>query len=89
MSYPEQRKRERKMAQLNAQGRHAESLKLYLDARVPCREVWEAYRGIVQALEDIAFRARRIREDKAVVGIEASFIEQIASAVLGGGKEKK
>ena len=47
MSYPEQRKRERKMERLNKQGRYAESLKLYLDARQPCREVWEAYRGLV------------------------------------------
>ena len=34
------------------------------------------------ALEDIALRAVRIREEKAVVGIEAFYIEQIAKQVL-------
>lgn len=34
--------------------------------------------ALLEALNDIANRAVRIREDKAVVGIEASFIERTA-----------
>lgn len=38
-----------------------------------------------KALQDIANRAVRIREDKAVVGIEASFIERVARDALRAG----
>lgn len=34
------------------------------------------------ALEDIRLRSKRIREKKAIVGVEASYIEQIAHAAL-------
>jgi hypothetical protein len=38
--------------------------------------------GHRKALEEIAIRAVRIRENKAVVGVEATFIERIAKEAL-------
>ena len=49
----EQRMRYRRMAALNKQKRFTESLKLYLDAHSPRREVWDAYQGLVDDAVEI------------------------------------
>jgi len=57
------------------------------DTVAHCLAVIEALR---EALDDVIIRARRIREDKAVVGIEASYIERTVKAALAlvtGGKK--
>lgn len=38
--------------------------------------------ALIEALRDIEVRAQRIREEKAVVRVEAFFIKQIATRVL-------
>lgn len=50
---------------------------------------YDAAPDLLAALKDVERRAMRIREDKAVVGMEASFIEQIArdAFVRATGKE--
>lgn len=47
----------------------------------------ESVPGMVEALKDIENRAKRIREDKAVVGIEASFIERTAREALDANRK--
>ena len=63
----EQRKRERRMAALNKQQRFAESLKIYLDARCPCNEVWDAYDGLVN--DAVEIRAC-LREAMFLIGVQ-------------------
>jgi len=63
----EQRMRYRRMAALNKQKRFAESLKLYLDARSPRREVWDAYDGLVN--DAVEIRAC-LREAMFLIGVQ-------------------
>lgn len=61
----EQQKREAKIARLNKQGLFHEALELYLDARGPRQEVWEAFYGLVR-YAGLLTKKMRMRERETI-----------------------